>query len=190
MRDGEDRGTKKREKKWITSWITHQRQQSETCTTQSNAYHLVSYICTFWKTGLLLLTSSIFTITWAVLVREWGPPEALSSVAVTLSTYSVPCSFGNGLERSLISPAKTATGFIFFYFWYINWLLLLFSLVSKTTPVLIYLLKNKPQGCYSLISMVFLLQSDIKTKLRKYNNRFVCKYAYRAEGDNSYSSAD
>lgn len=42
-----------------------------------------SHIFTFWKTGLLLLTSSTFTTTWAVLVREWGPPEALSSVAVT-----------------------------------------------------------------------------------------------------------
>lgn len=66
-----------------------------------------AHIFTFWKTGLLLLTSSIFTTTWAVLVRGWGPPEALSSVAVTFRTYSVPCSWGNGLARSLTSPVKT-----------------------------------------------------------------------------------
>lgn len=66
-----------------------------------------AHIFTFWKTGLLLLTSSIFTTTWAVLVRGWGPPEALSSVAVTFRTYSVPCSSGNGLARSLTSPVKT-----------------------------------------------------------------------------------
>lgn len=88
-----------------------------------------AHIFTFWKTGLLLLTSSIFTTTWAVLVRGWGPPEALSSVAVTFRTYSVPWSSGNGLARSLTSPVKQqVVGFCC-----INPFPLFFSLVSVRT---------------------------------------------------------
>lgn len=37
--------------------------------------------------------------------------------------------------------------------------------------------------------MVFLLQSHIKTKLR-HHNRFVCRYVYRTNWDNSHNSAD
>lgn len=61
---------------------------------------------TFWNTGLLLLTSSTCTITKAVLESARGPPEMLSSVAVTLRTYSGPWSFGGGLERRRIKPVK------------------------------------------------------------------------------------
>lgn len=60
---------------------------------------------TFSKTGLLLLTSSTPTITCAVEDRAWGPPEALSSAAVMLRTYSTPWRWGGGLERSRIKPA-------------------------------------------------------------------------------------
>jgi len=60
---------------------------------------------TFSKTGLLLFTSSTPTTTWAVEDNAWGPPEALSSVAVTLRTYSTPWSRGGGLERKRIKPA-------------------------------------------------------------------------------------
>lgn len=45
-------------------------------------------------------------MTKAVLESERGPPEMLSSVAVTLSTYSGPWSFGGGLERRRIKPVK------------------------------------------------------------------------------------
>lgn len=59
---------------------------------------------TFSKTGLLLFTSSTPTMTWAVDDKAWGPPEALSSVAVTLRTYSTPWRRGGGLERKRIKP--------------------------------------------------------------------------------------
>lgn len=64
---------------------------------------------TFSKTGLLLLTSSTPTMTCAVEDRAWGPPEALSSTAVMLSTYSTPWRWGGGLERSRIKPADKGT---------------------------------------------------------------------------------
>lgn len=62
-------------------------------------------LLTFSKTGLLLLTSSTPTMTCAVEDRGWGPPEALSSTAVMLSTYSTPWRWGGGLERNRIKPA-------------------------------------------------------------------------------------
>lgn len=42
------------------------------------------------NTGLLLLTSSTPTMTRAEEDRGCGPPDALSSVAVTFKTYSRP----------------------------------------------------------------------------------------------------
>lgn len=44
-------------------------------------------------------------MTWAVDDKAWGPPEALSSVAVTLRTYSTPWRWGGGLERRRIKPS-------------------------------------------------------------------------------------
>lgn len=60
---------------------------------------------TSWKTGLLLLTSLIPTTTWVELLSGNGPPDALSSVAVMLSTYWGPLSLGGGLLLSLMMPA-------------------------------------------------------------------------------------
>lgn len=59
------------------------------------------------NTGLLLFTSSTPTMTRAVEESGWGPPDVLSSVAVTFRTYSRPWSFGKGVERRRINPAKS-----------------------------------------------------------------------------------
>lgn len=45
-------------------------------------------------------------MTRAVEESGCGPPDALSSVAVTFRTYSRPWSFGRGVERRRINPAK------------------------------------------------------------------------------------
>lgn len=59
---------------------------------------------TSWNTGLLLLMSLIPTMTWAELLSGYGPPDALSSVAVMVRTYCGPVSLGGGLLRSLMMP--------------------------------------------------------------------------------------
>lgn len=56
------------------------------------------------KTGLLLLTSLMPTMTWAELLSGNGPPDALSSVAVMLRMYWGPLSLGGGLLLSLMTP--------------------------------------------------------------------------------------
>lgn len=61
---------------------------------------------TSWKTGLLLLMSLIPTMTWVELLRGYGPPDALSSVAVMLRTYCGPLNLGGGLRLSLMIPTN------------------------------------------------------------------------------------
>lgn len=56
------------------------------------------------KTGLLLLMSLTPTITSAKLLRGVGPPEALSSIAVTFRVYCGPFRLGGGFLRSLMIP--------------------------------------------------------------------------------------
>lgn len=66
-------------------------------------------ILTASNIGLLLLTSSTPTMTRAVETRGCGPPDVLSSVAVTFKTYSRPWSLGRGEERRRINPTKTTS---------------------------------------------------------------------------------
>lgn len=49
------------------------------------------------------------TMTWVALLSGYGPPDALSSVAVMLRMYCGPLSLGAGLLLSLMMPAHTHT---------------------------------------------------------------------------------
>lgn len=73
---------------------------------RQSLFHKHQHRPTAWKTGLLLLTSSTPTMTPAVDESDCGPPDELSSVAVTFRKYSRPWSFGRGSERRRINPGK------------------------------------------------------------------------------------